>query len=73
MIDYGTGSGVLAVGALKFGASMAVGVDVDPLAVKAATANASLNGFGETFTALQCSPTLQVSNKRSDGMRAEPS
>lgn len=37
-------SGVLAVAALLLGCSRAVGVDVDPLAVKSSLANAKLNG-----------------------------
>jgi hypothetical protein len=43
-MDYGTGSGVLAIAALLLGAAEAVGTDVDSLAVKAANRNAELNG-----------------------------
>ena len=43
VLDYGCGSGVLAIAALKLGAARAVGVDVDPLALEAARYNSSRN------------------------------
>ncbi|CAL8464521.1 g4056 [Coccomyxa elongata] len=55
VIDYGTGSGVLAIAALKMGASEAVGTDTDPLAVQSAACNAGLNGVAAGFRAVQCS------------------
>ncbi|KAF2287368.1 hypothetical protein GH714_039757 [Hevea brasiliensis] len=42
-LDYGTGSGILAIAALKFGASLSVGIDVDPQAITSASRNAALN------------------------------
>ena len=48
------GSGVLAIAALKMGAAQAYGTDTDPLAVRAAAQNASLNGMMERFQAVQC-------------------
>ena len=59
MIDYGTGSGVLAVAALLLGAGQAVGTDVDPLAVKAAAQNARLNGVEEKLQVLVCSASAE--------------
>ncbi|CAG7892601.1 unnamed protein product [Brassica rapa] len=44
-LDYGTGSGILAIAALKFGAASSAGVDIDPLAIKSASHNASLNNI----------------------------
>lgn len=44
VLDYGCGSGILAIAALKLGAAMATGVDVDPLALEAAGYNARMNG-----------------------------
>lgn len=46
VLDYGCGSGVLAVAAKKLGAGRVVGVDIDPVAVEAARENARLNDAG---------------------------
>ncbi|HUP96980.1 MAG TPA: 50S ribosomal protein L11 methyltransferase [Usitatibacter sp.] len=43
VLDYGCGSGILGIAALKLGAAAATGVDVDPLAVEAARYNSRLN------------------------------
>jgi ribosomal protein L11 methyltransferase len=43
VLDYGCGSGILAIAAMKLGAARAVAVDIDPLAVAAARYNASAN------------------------------
>jgi ribosomal protein L11 methyltransferase len=43
VLDYGTGSGILAIAAMKLGAGRAVGVDIDPAAVEAARYNAERN------------------------------
>jgi ribosomal protein L11 methyltransferase len=43
VLDVGTGSGILAIGAAKRGARPVVAVDNDPLAVRAATENAARN------------------------------
>ena len=44
VLDYGCGSGILAIAALKLGASRASAVDIDPLALAAARYNAERNG-----------------------------
>ena len=54
VVDFGTGSGVLAIGALLMGAAKATGVDVDPLSVKSARRNAQLNGIDDERLALFC-------------------
>jgi ribosomal protein L11 methyltransferase len=44
VIDYGCGSGVLAIAALKLGATRAIGIDNDPQALTASRDNAARNG-----------------------------
>ena len=44
VLDLGTGSGILAIAAAKLGAGSVLALDNDPLAVKAARANARANG-----------------------------
>lgn len=48
VLDVGCGSGVLAVAAAVLGAERVIGVDVDPEALVATTANAALNGVEVT-------------------------
>lgn len=43
LIDYGCGSGILAIAALKLGADHVIGIDIDPQALKASQANALSN------------------------------
>ena len=47
VLDYGCGSGVLAIAALLLGAERAVGVDIDPQALTASRYNAEVNGVAE--------------------------
>jgi ribosomal protein L11 methyltransferase len=44
VLDYGCGSGILAIAAAKLGAGTVTGVDIDPDALRAAAANAAANG-----------------------------
>ncbi|RCS57579.1 50S ribosomal protein L11 methyltransferase [Parvibium lacunae] len=50
VLDYGCGSGILAIAAKKLGAGLTLGVDIDPQAVTAAQANAVLNEVEATFS-----------------------
>ena len=43
MLDIGTGSGILAIAAVKLGLNFVMGVDIDPKAVEIAQKNSSLN------------------------------
>ena len=48
VMDYGCGSGILAIAALKLGARHVAGIDIDPQAIKASEENALRN---------QCDPS----------------
>jgi ribosomal protein L11 methyltransferase len=50
VLDYGCGSGILAIAALKLGARHAVAVDHDPQALAAARGNATRNGVRRRLT-----------------------
>ena len=52
MLDIGTGSGILAIAALKLGAAEAEGVDIDPMCVRTAGENAQRNGVQDRFKVL---------------------
>ena len=52
VLDYGCGSGVLAIAALKLGAARAVGVDNDPQALQASRDNAGRNDVSESLALL---------------------
>ena len=50
VLDYGSGSGILALAALKLGASAAVAFDIDPQALIATRENAAKNGLSGKIT-----------------------
>jgi ribosomal protein L11 methyltransferase len=50
VLDFGCGSGILALAALKLGAERAVGVDNDPQALAASADNAERNGVGDRLS-----------------------
>jgi ribosomal protein L11 methyltransferase len=51
VLDVGSGSGILALAALRLGAEQAVCYDTDPLAVEATLANAAANDLADHVTA----------------------
>lgn len=66
VLDYGCGSGILAIVAMKLGAASAIGVDIDAQAVDAARYNARQNGvaieFSTTDHALDAVADITVAN-----------
>lgn len=61
VLDFGCGSGVLAIAALLLDARSAEGCDIDPQALDASRANAQLNGVSERFS---CALADQVDPER---------
>lgn len=61
VIDYGCGSGILAIAALKLGARSALAVDHDPQALQASRENATKNGVSERL--LTCQPNALPSTR----------
>ena len=53
VIDVGTGSGILAIGAALLGAKEVTAIDIDPMAVKVARENIEHNGLQDRVTALE--------------------
>ena len=56
LLDYGCGSGILAIVAARLGARNVTGVDIDPQAVLAANDNAAKNGVVARFSTPDASP-----------------
>lgn len=50
MLDIGSGSGILSIAGVLLGAKEAVGVDIDPVAVKVAAENAEMNNMSDKVT-----------------------
>jgi ribosomal protein L11 methyltransferase len=50
VLDIGTGTGILAIGAAKLNAHAVIGIDLDPIAVEAAQENVDDNGVASTVT-----------------------
>ncbi len=63
ILDVGCGSGILAIAALLLNAKSAVGVDIDPLAVKTAIENAKTNNIDHNFEGICGDLTEKVRGK----------
>lgn len=50
VVDFGCGSGILAVAALKLGAKSAIGIDIDPQALQASMENARRNQVADKLS-----------------------
>jgi ribosomal protein L11 methyltransferase len=53
VLDLGSGSGILAIAAIKLGAARAIGIEVDPEANEVATRNAVRNGVADRIEFLE--------------------
>ncbi|EGV51245.1 50S ribosomal protein L11 methyltransferase [endosymbiont of Riftia pachyptila] len=62
IIDYGCGSGILAIAALLLGAERAIAVDYDPQALEATQANAEKNGVAGRLEICLPEQTPQTEN-----------
>lgn len=56
VLDYGCGSGILAIAAARLGAAQVWGVDIDPQAIQAAAYNADMNAVNARFYTPDQSP-----------------
>jgi len=53
VLDLGTGTGILAIGAALLGATSVLAVDTNPLAVRTAARNVKLNGLAHAVTVME--------------------
>ncbi|WP_018756756.1 50S ribosomal protein L11 methyltransferase [Paenibacillus terrigena] len=71
IIDVGTGSGILAIGAVKLGAKHVLALDLDPVAVTIAEENTQLNQLENEIT-VHLSDLLQVINRNQEDNESTP-
>ena len=64
VIDFGCGSGILAIAALKLGAAQAIGIDIDPQAIQASRDNAERNGVSDRLS-------LYLPHQQPDNLQAD--
>jgi len=62
VVDFGCGSGILALAALKLGANEVIGIDIDPQALQASMENARRNGVEDRLSVYlpEDQPTLEA-------------
>jgi ribosomal protein L11 methyltransferase len=72
MIDYGCGSGILGIAALKLGASHVIAVDLDPQALIATRDNAIRNGVEAQLEIQGVPPSLPAADLVVANILAEP-
>ena len=54
VLDYGCGSGILGISAIKLGANHVTGVDIDPQAIQASKENAKKNKVEDSIHFIHC-------------------
>ncbi|MBI5937109.1 MAG: 50S ribosomal protein L11 methyltransferase [Betaproteobacteria bacterium] len=67
VLDYGCGSGILAIAAVKLGAGRVLGVDIDPQAVTASRDNAERNKIEAMFCTADELPPIPLPNPPPEG------
>ena len=72
VIDYGCGSGILAIAALKLGAATALAIDIDPQALLATSDNARRNGVADRLSVAAAPPPSVVCDVLLANILAEP-
>lgn len=62
VVDFGCGSGILGIAALKLGAKEVIGIDIDPQALQASRENALRNGVNDRLSLFlpQHQPVMQA-------------
>ena len=72
LIDYGCGSGILGIAALKLGAAHVVAVDLDPQALVATRENAARNGVADRLEIQGVPPRLDAASCVFANILADP-
>ena len=72
LIDYGCGSGILGIAALKLGAARVVAVDLDPQALVATRENAARNGVADRLEIQGVPPRLDAASCVFANILADP-
>ena len=72
LIDYGCGSGILGIAALKLGATRVVAVDFDPQALVATRENAARNGVADRLEIQGVPPCLEPASGVFANILADP-
>lgn len=72
LIDYGCGSGILGIAALKLGAARVVAVDLDPQALVATHDNAARNGVADRLEIQGVPPRLEAASCVFANILADP-
>ena len=63
LIDFGAGSGILAIAGLRLGAARAIAIDNDPQALVACAANAERNRVGERLQILDAAQAVPTADR----------